>query len=160
MIIASELYAQIVRAMPIPCVDLLICDPLCRVLLLKRKNEPARGQWWFPGGRVHFGEPRLQAAERKLREECGLHAVHIVELNTHDLILQTENDGLSHAITTVMKIQVAESSVTMDAQSDEARWLTAEEWRRESLHPFVSNLLNLSAPLQTQSEAICGNSHH
>jgi hypothetical protein len=27
-----------------------------RVLLLRRRFSPARGEWWFPGGRVRWGE--------------------------------------------------------------------------------------------------------
>ncbi len=55
MFIEDKLYEKILQVMPISCVDLLVMDEFGRILLLRRKNEPAAGQWWFLGGRVQFG---------------------------------------------------------------------------------------------------------
>lgn len=44
------------------------------VLLIQRGNEPGRGKWAFPGGKVHWGESTAQAALRELHEESGLRA--------------------------------------------------------------------------------------
>ncbi len=71
MKLPDDLYREIVLNMPICCVDIGPLDTAGRVLLLRRREEPARGAWWFPGGRVLRGETRLQAARRKLAEECG-----------------------------------------------------------------------------------------
>ncbi len=68
MRITEELYRQFCRSMPLACVDLIVVDTDRRVLLLLRKNDPARGHWWFPGGRVLYLETRQQAALRKLRD--------------------------------------------------------------------------------------------
>jgi ADP-ribose pyrophosphatase YjhB (NUDIX family) len=142
MIIEQDLYEKILRVMPIPCVDLLVGDSSGRILLVKRNNEPMAGQWWFPGGRVLFNETRDQAARRKLLEECGLTAVSLRELGTFDLILPVDGGQLSHGITTLFAVSVADGSqVTMDEQSSFADWRTPRAWLNESLHEFVKSSL-------------------
>ena len=139
MHIEQSLYDQILRMMPIPCVDVMVFDEADKVLLLKRKNEPALGQWWFPGGRVLFGETREEAARRKLLEECGLVATRLLELSTFELFFNIAPGALVHSITTLFKVQVGcESTVRVDCQSDEACWRTAREWLQGDLHQFIS----------------------
>lgn len=145
MIIPENLYSQIRRVMPIPCVDLLVSDESGCVLLIKRKNEPVMRQWWFPGGRVHYKETRAEAAVRKLREECGLEAMSIEEIGTYDVILDIPSTDLpSHGITTLFHMRVGErGTLTLDDQSLAVDWRTTEEWYKESLHPFVRHGLSI-----------------
>ncbi|MFQ5532060.1 MAG: NUDIX domain-containing protein [Candidatus Nanoarchaeia archaeon] len=57
--------------MPICCVELLFRDG-SDILLVKRKQHPAKDQWWFPGGRIHKNETVQDAAIRKAKEELNL----------------------------------------------------------------------------------------
>ena len=41
-------------------------------LLVQRANPPDQGKWSLPGGKIHVGEPTLEAAQRELQEETGL----------------------------------------------------------------------------------------
>jgi colanic acid biosynthesis protein WcaH len=145
MIIPDDLYRRILPVLPIPCVDLLVVDRGGRVLLVKRRNEPAKGLWWIPGGRVHFGELRAAAALRKLQEECGLRAAGApLELSTEDLILPNGQGGDSHVIATVYRIDVdAGTPVVLDAQSEAAEWRTVAQWAGLDLHPYIRKLLAL-----------------
>jgi len=43
-----------------------------RILLVRRKKEPSRGLWTFPGGAVELGEPIELAVRREVQEETGL----------------------------------------------------------------------------------------
>jgi 8-oxo-dGTP diphosphatase len=54
------------------CVGAVVHDSAGRLLLVRRANEPGRGQWSLPGGRVEPGESDAFAVARELREETGL----------------------------------------------------------------------------------------
>ena len=51
-----------------------------RVLLIRRGKEPSYGLWSVPGGAVDLGEGLKPAAQREIREECG------IEVNLTDVI--------------------------------------------------------------------------
>jgi ADP-ribose pyrophosphatase YjhB (NUDIX family) len=74
MMIPETLYREILRVLPILCVDIVIEGPAGKYLLVKRRNEPLMGEWWTVGGRVLQGEMAEDAARRKLKEEVGLEA--------------------------------------------------------------------------------------
>ena len=139
MNINKSLYQQIVQVMPIPCVDLIVADDHGQVLLARRKNEPAMGEWWFPGGRVHYLETRVDTAIRKLREECGLESDQLVELGTFDVIVERSDNGSKlHGVTTLYFARVGGDQIcTLDSQNSEAEWRLPLEWLKIELHPFI-----------------------
>ena len=56
----------------VPCVGALAYDAAGRLLLVRRANEPGRGLWSLPGGRVEKGENDAAALVREMAEETGL----------------------------------------------------------------------------------------
>lgn len=56
----------------IRCVGAVVHDAQGRLLLVQRANDPGRGQWSLPGGRVEAGESDASAVARELHEETGL----------------------------------------------------------------------------------------
>ena len=68
--IPASTYRAFLERMPIACVDIAIVHRGA-VLLVKREDAPAKGQWWVPGGRVHKGETMRETAGRKALEEVG-----------------------------------------------------------------------------------------
>ena len=53
------------------------------VLLVKRKNEPFKGQWVLPGGFVDDGEELETAAIRELQEETSLKMDSLKQLKAY-----------------------------------------------------------------------------
>ena len=56
----------------VPCVGALTYDSDGRLLLIRRGNDPGRGLWSLPGGRVEPGEDDAAALVREMAEETGL----------------------------------------------------------------------------------------
>ena len=70
--IQTDLYKSIIRLLPIVCVDIVVKNTDGKFLLVKRKNNPLKGQWWVVGGRIEHMEKAQDAAKRKLKEEADL----------------------------------------------------------------------------------------
>jgi colanic acid biosynthesis protein WcaH len=64
-------YMAVVRITPLVSIDLVIVDEDARILVGKRTNEPARGSWFVPGGRVGKDETLDAAFERIAIDELG-----------------------------------------------------------------------------------------
>ena len=59
------------RLAPLVSIDMIIRDGADRVLLGYRRNEPAQGIWFVPGGRIRKDERLADAFARLLRDELG-----------------------------------------------------------------------------------------
>lgn len=151
-------YERIIRVFPRVCVDIMIVDPSDRLLLLKRTNQPAIGQWWFPGGRVLIGETRLQAARRKLLEECGLGVAESALPESGSLDLFFEIDGTTYQDATILfelKVDAGVEIVT-DAEASAYGWFTRWECASLGLHSYLSDNIgrHLPAPEAARGEAL------
>ena len=88
-------------------------------LLVKRKNEPSKGLWAFPGGKVEAGESFIMAAAREVLEETALH-VDRLELVS---VLEIGSKYLLHVFTTSHFNGVAKP---MDDAAD-CGWFTLDQ---------------------------------
>jgi colanic acid biosynthesis protein WcaH len=67
MRLGREQFLEVVERTPLVSIDLIVRRGDGRVLLGKRTNEPAKGFWFVPGGRIHKNE-RLDDAFRRICE--------------------------------------------------------------------------------------------
>ena len=123
-LIPAELYREFLLHMPVVCVDLLVRRG-SQYLLVKRRDEPLKGQWWVPGGRILKGEMVLEAAIRKLRAETGIDANSFRFIGYYeDFYEKSAFDVPCHSISIVYETDVKEDAVKIDATSEDFRW----EW--------------------------------
>ena len=64
---------------------IVFCDQ--EVLLVKRNNEPNKGQWSIPGGKQIIGETVTDAAKRELLEETGVKVDQLLLVDVVDSII-------------------------------------------------------------------------
>ena len=62
---------QLIQNAPLISIDLIIRDNDGSILFGRRINEPAKGRWFVPGGRILKDERLGQAFERICRDEIG-----------------------------------------------------------------------------------------
>ena len=72
--IPDRLFHEIMKQLPIVSVDAIIVVDGA-LLLMKRNNSPAKGEWWLPGGRIHKDESPEEALRREVKEETGLEVI-------------------------------------------------------------------------------------
>lgn len=80
----SDVYGELVRKCVVCCVDIVVVriNPLGKkeCVLVERASEPAKGVWWWPGGRLLKGETFFDAAIRKTQQETGLKDVTPIQV--------------------------------------------------------------------------------
>ena len=66
-----QTFKTVIENTPLVSIDLcLVCDD--QLLLGKRNNDPLKGEWFTPGGRIHKNETWQHALIRIVKAELGL----------------------------------------------------------------------------------------
>ncbi|MDR8524433.1 GDP-mannose mannosyl hydrolase [Shewanella fidelis] len=67
-----ETFKLVVKSTPLVSIDLIVRNSEGKILLGKRANRPAKGNWFVPGGRVLKDESLEDAFNRLIIAELGL----------------------------------------------------------------------------------------
>ena len=119
-LIPEELYRSFVDAMPILCVDCVIVNDFGKYLLVKRMNEPLKGEWWTPGGRVYKGEKLEDAVRRKISEELGIQLKSLKPLGYYEDLFEKNplNVKCLHTLGVVFQAKPVSLDIKLDGQSE------------------------------------------
>ncbi len=124
--IPEQLYKQILSVIPIICVDIVIRNVRGQYLLVRRNNEPLKGDLWVVGGRILQGETARKACIRKTLEEIGLAITDLHFLGIYEDIFDKnsfEVPGPYHTISIVFETLIAVSeSINLDSQHSDWGW--------------------------------------
>ena len=106
----------------IQCVGAVLLDDAGRLLLIRRANEPGRGRWSVPGGRVQGGETDQRAVIREVAEETGL-TVEVMRW-----LGDVQREGPDGAVFDIHDYSCRVTGGTLAAgdDADDARWCDAE----------------------------------
>jgi len=124
--IPKDKYAEIMKALPILCVDIIIKNTSNEYLLIKRAYEPLKGVWWVAGGRVLKGETLEQAAKRKVKEEIGVIVDVVYPVGYYEDVFETNPFGLStplHSVSLVFSTIINnDNGILLDDQSTDWKY--------------------------------------
>lgn len=132
-------YKKLLEYTPIPTVDFVVVHN-GSFLLGKRKNKPAQGEWWVPGGRIWKGETQMTALKRKLKEETGMSPATVKFVGVFDAMFPDSMFGTStHSITLLYLVKPKSiKSLSHDYQHGELKWFKKidPKW-----HPYIKEQL-------------------
>ena len=120
-------------------------NKMVRYLLVSRGNEPNKGMWSFPGGKIETNEGTMAAAKRELREETGLGSIN----NPHTLKWYNDGafacsdaiaDGFHYVISQCFVEVIAKSEPQIEASDDamDAKWWTTDQVEVAEANGIVS----------------------
>jgi colanic acid biosynthesis protein WcaH len=123
--IPADQYREILERMPLLCVDVIVTNGDGEILLVKRVNEPLKGSWWVPGGRVLKGESLEEAARRKVLEETALSLINVAPVGYYESLFREDplelTSGL-HAVSVVFQGEANAGRIELDDQSSDYRF--------------------------------------
>lgn len=137
--IPKNQYKKILELMPICCIEVMIYHK-GKVLLVLRKSEPLKNEWWFPGGRIYKNETLEQAAVRKAHEEAGLMVKVVKKVGAYETIYKFGPFDNSKSRVHTVNICILTKpigkniNVKIDKTSSKYRWIANIE---KDLNPYI-----------------------
>jgi ADP-ribose pyrophosphatase YjhB (NUDIX family) len=103
-----------------------------RVLLVRRGNEPLKGEWSLPGGLLEVGEPLTAGVVREVSEETGLIVEPLELIELLDRIHRVEGRVRYHYVLADYLCRVTGGELLAASDADAVRWVERAEWNRPS----------------------------
>lgn len=106
-------------AVTVDCIVFNEKDEKLSVLLIKRKNDPFKDCWAFPGGFINIDESAEEAAIRELKEETGLLVSNLEQLKAYS---DPKRDSRERVITIAFIAFSEDEEVIGADDAKEAKW--------------------------------------
>ena len=114
---------------PFITTDCVIFDGDARVLLIRRKNEPFKGDYALPGGFIDIGETTEAACRREVREEVGLELGRLALVGVYS---DPKRDPRGHAVSVVYMTHFADApEPNAGDDAEDAEWVA--DWKSKVL---------------------------
>jgi len=138
--LSKEEFSFVIKSTPLVAIDLIIEDGEKNVLLGKRKNEPAKGFLFVPGGRILKEESLEEALLRITKDEVGTAYpfssaifLGVYEHFYENNVFESE-DFSTHYVVLAYKINVCEEDLKIlpNSQHSEFNWIRKQDLLRDS----------------------------
>ncbi len=120
-------FRRVIAATPLVSIDLVVRNAQGEVLLGLRRNRPAQGCWFVPGGRIRKDERLREALARIARVELGVEVIAGRLLGVYEHLYEDNALGIAglgtHYVVIGYQCELAEAQLPRaDAQHAELRW--------------------------------------
>lgn len=150
-----ENYRAAHAGLVIPCHDVFIAYPIGSsqpdnkgILLVRRDNDPARGELWPIGGRMLRGISCEESLERKAMEECNLRLQNIIPLGVGRTLFESDPFGHGKGTDTINLVYFAEGKgdLKLNDLHSQPTLVTPQMYTslRDNLHPYVKEFMDLA----------------
>lgn len=112
------------------------------ILLIRRGKPPRFNEWSIPGGAVELGETWREAAQREVREECGIEIAVGDVLGAIDIIERDPNGRIRYDYA-IVDFMASYQGGDPEASSDAAdvRWVTRDQVDEYPMNPQTREML-------------------
>lgn len=113
-----------------------------KILLVKRKNPPAKNQWAIPGGRLQLGETLREACQREILEETGIN-IKVGELIYTFEVIERRADGqiLFHYVILDFLADYLSGTAIPGDDAIEVGWFSPQDIKSLDINPYTKKLL-------------------
>lgn len=118
---------------PIWLVTALIHNESKQVLLLRRANNPFKGLWSIPGGKVNIGESAKDAISREMNEELGINLKTYKQLGEETYT----SPGYAHVFIYTANTTAEDTITPNPTEVSEVAWVDKNSL--SELEPFPPN---------------------
>jgi len=130
---------------PLTSVDMTIFtieDDALKILLVKRAQFPAKGEWALPGGFINVKTDGTlnDTVSRKLKEKTGVEISHLEQVATYG---SASRDPRGWSVTIAYMALISNKNITLtpDESSEEVIWLPIEEIQNNYQLAFDHNAI-------------------
>ncbi len=144
MFLSKKVFSSVIENTPLVSIDLIVYNQEEKILLGKRVNEPAKGFWFVPGGRIFKDESIDTAFSRTIKAEIGLDIkrdeIEYYGIYEHFYSNNVFNNNFStHYIVLAHKI-ITNEELELNDQHEEYQWFSIEELlKREDVHQYTKD---------------------
>lgn len=145
--LSDSIFKDIVTYTPLIAIDLIIQNDEDMILLGKRKNKPAQGKWFVPGGRIMKNETMKDAFLRISKDELGFelepkfsHLMGVFEHHYDDSIF---GDNIStHYVVLAYRAVVYDQEPICDEQHEKFKWVYTDS-TCDDIHKFTLSYMRM-----------------